>query len=192
VDGDNYEEKNRERQRYTVTANKALTSKDLLAPLFPELTIEAKSAYVDENTALVLIREGDAVFLCVDNHATRKVVSDHIASLANALLVSGGNDLYDGNVQVYERKDGEDITPPLDFRHPEIDEPKDQNPADLACGELVQAGAPQILAVNLAIASMMLNAFSNWLRDGSVPYREQYFDLKTGNVRAVPHTRPAP
>ena len=184
IDGKAYKERNRERQKFSALANKAETTKEWLEPMFTELSIEAKPSFVDSNNILALIREGDVVFLGCDNHATRNLVSGHVASLDNALLISGGNELYDGNVQIYERRDGKDITPSLTLQHPEIENPSDRNPAELSCEELAKAGDLQLLAVNLTIATLMLNAFIAWLNDFS-PYYEMYFDLRTGNMRPV-------
>ncbi len=185
IDGDTYEEKNRERQRCNVLVNKADATREALGPLFPELRLEAKPRFVDKENIFLFIRKGDAVFLAVDNHATRNLVSSHVGTLTDVLLISGGNETYDGNIQVYERRNGKDVSPPLSFLHPEIESPKDKNPADLACGELVAQGNVQLLTTNLTIASLMLNAYVRWLERGELPYTEMYFDLLTGNVRPV-------
>lgn len=185
IDGKAYKERNRERQRFSVLANKADVQRDLLIPLFPELNIESKASFVDENNILVFIKENDVVFLGCDNHATRKLVSCHASTLNNVMIISGGNELYDGNVQIYLRTDGKDATPPFTFQHPEIETPADRNPAQLSCEELAKAGEPQLLTVNLMVAVLMLNIFMLWLLKGSVPYHEIYFDINTGNVRPV-------
>jgi molybdopterin/thiamine biosynthesis adenylyltransferase len=185
IDGKAYKERNRERQRFSALANKAEVTIDWLKPLFPELDIESKPYFIDSNNILALIRDGDIVFLGCDNHATRNLISIHVGSLDNALLISGGNELHDGNVQIYERHGGKDVTPSLIFQHPEIENPDDQNPAKLSCEELTKAGEPQILTVNLTMATLMLNSFTLWLMNGSIPYREIYFDLRTGNIRPV-------
>lgn len=184
IDGKAYKEHNRERQKFSALANKAETTKEWLEPMFTELNIESKPVFVNSDNILALIREGDVIFLGCDNHATRNLVSGHVASLDNALLISGGNELYDGNVQIYERSGGKDITPSLTFQHPEIESPIDRNPAELSCEELAKAGEPQLLVVNLTVATLMLNAFITWL-NGFGSYYEIYFDLRTGNVRPV-------
>lgn len=185
VDGDSYEPQNRQRQRFDTTNNKAEGTKVLLEKLFRELTFEAKPHFVTPDNIFVLIRDGDVVFLAVDNHATRKAVSEHVSTLKNVLLISGGNELFDGNVQIYQRKEGKDAKPPLTWRHPEIENPKDRNPGDLNCGEILEAGGTQILATNLMVASLMLNIFTLWIEEEPIPYHEIYFDIKTGNVRPV-------
>ena len=71
-----------------------------------------------------LIGEGEVVFLMVDNHASRHLVSRHASTLADLSLISGGNDYEDGNVQVYIRQGGLDLTPSLARYHPEIAAPR--------------------------------------------------------------------
>jgi len=93
--------------------------------------------------------------------------------------------LYDGNVQVYQKKDGKELFPPFTWRHPEIEHPKDKNPAEKSCEELAQAGEPQLLSVNDTIASLMLGAFTQWFLKLPRRYHEVYFDIRTGNVRPV-------
>ncbi|TSC82262.1 MAG: hypothetical protein G01um101419_616 [Parcubacteria group bacterium Gr01-1014_19] len=185
VDGDQYEEKNRERQIFRQTANKAQETAERLKDFFPNLEIDFKPSYVTAENAFLFIKEGDTVFLGVDNHATRKVVSDRVATLDDALLISGGNDLRDGNVQVYRREGGKNITPALTFAHPEIEFPKDKNPADLHCGEMVEAGVTQVLAANLAAASLMVSVYTIWLQEGKTPHHEIYFDILTGKSRSA-------
>ncbi len=185
LDGDAYESRNRERQRYVANGNKAEATKIWLKESFPELEIEARGRYIDADSAYLFIKEGDTVFLGVDNHATRKVVSVRMGELSNGLLISGGNDKYDGNVQIYERRNGEDHTPPLTYQHPEIENPPDKNPAELGCDKLVARGEPQIVSVNNFAAGLMLSSYVIWLESGELPYREAYFDIKTGRVRPV-------
>lgn len=185
IDGDSYKKENRTRQRFEFSSNKAQATKDKLTVLFPELKIEAKPLFITDDNIYIFIREGDVVLLAVDNHATRKLVSNHVGTLENVLLISGGNDLHDGNIQVYERKNGEDIHTPLTKFHPEIETPQDKNPSELTCEEVAQTGSPQLLTVNFMIAGLLLNAFTLWIQDGKIPYNEQYFDLRTGNIRSV-------
>jgi hypothetical protein len=129
----------------------------------------------------------------VDNHVTRKLVNDHCAKLKNICLISGGNDgvgkdssgavrrgTY-GNVQIYVRRGGRDLTPSLSEYHPEIANPKDKHPADLNCTELV-VSKPQILFANLAVASAMLNTLLLYL-SGKTHYGELSFDIAEGLSR---------
>lgn len=186
IDGDAYNDNNRRRQRFLNIGNKAIVSVQELKDGFPELSIEAKPHFVDEDNIFLMIREGDAVLLCVDNHATRKLVSDHVCQLQNVFMVSGGNTEFDGNIQIYTRCNGVELTPPLTWLHPEIENPADHNPAEVGCDERTASGQTQLLRVNATIAAFMLNAFGHWLETGKPPvYYEQYFDARTGNARAV-------
>ena len=124
----------------------------------------------------------------VDNHASRHLADEHAATLRDLTLISGGNDFEDGNLQVYLRRDGRDLTPRLSRYHPEIARPQDRHPAELSCEELMAAGAPQLLFTNLMVASLMLNAFYA-LRLDLPGYCEVYLDIRQNLSRPV--SRPA-
>jgi molybdopterin/thiamine biosynthesis adenylyltransferase len=184
IDGDNYELRNRERQAFTELGNKADVTARRFRDEFPALTIIAHPVYVTEENIVSLIRDGDIVFMGVDNHATRKTLSDRAGELDNILLISGGNELTHGNVQVHLRVDGEDLTLPIaNEYHPEIQQPGDRNPAELDCDEnLTQL--PQLLPMNLTIAACMLNAFYG-VTVHDRRYEEVYVDILTNDFRPV-------
>ncbi|MBI4796495.1 MAG: ThiF family adenylyltransferase, partial [Deltaproteobacteria bacterium] len=165
IDGDRFERVNASRQAFGRLGNKAEVKAQELAQEFENLSLRAAPEFVTLENVSRLIREGDVIFLMVDNHASRKLVSDHAATLPEVTLISGGNDFVDGNVQVYLRREGRDLTPSLSRYHPEIAQPQDRNPAELSCEELMAAGAPQLLFTNLMVASMMLNVFYAFTRD---------------------------
>lgn len=184
IDGDRFEEKNRERQCFDRLGNKAEVTAERLQQQHSRVPLRARPEYVTGSNVVRLVREGDVVFLCVDNHATRKLVSDRCEELDNVVLISGSNELTDGSVQVYVRRDGQDVTLPLasDF-HPEVQYPKDANPAELGCEEQLES-EPQLLFTNNWVAAIMLSSFYTW-RQGGLKYDELYCDLLTGNCRAV-------
>ena len=139
----------------------------------------------------------------MDNHATRKLVSDFCATRrSNICLISGGNDgvgedasgrrlrgTY-GNCQVYIRRDGQDVSPALTRYHPEIAQPADHLPTDQSCTELV-ASVPQILFANLTAAAAILNSL--WLHlCGALHYGEICFDVAEGLMRPLPLMQPTP
>ena len=96
VDGDGYEEKNRSRMRYQNDGNKALSKAAELSQLAEHdnsaLTIVPTPAFVTPSNVRLIVEEHDIVFLCVDNHSTRRTVSRRCRKLDNVLLISGGND----------------------------------------------------------------------------------------------------
>jgi len=187
IDGDRFERANAARQTFSRLGNKAEVKAQELAQEFEALSVRAVPEYVTEANIARLIRDREVVFLMVDNHASRKLVSDYAATLADITLISGGNDYEDGNIQVYLRRDGRDLTPSLTRYHPEIAHPQDQNPAVMSCEDLMAAGAPQLLFTNLMVAALMLSAFYTSLQ-GRLEYGEVYFDILKNLSRPV--TRP--
>jgi len=184
IDGDRFEPANAARQAFHHLGNKAEVKARELAPEFESLSFRAVPEYVTEANIARLIGAGETVFLMVDNHATRNLVSRRAAVLQDLILISGGNDYEDGNVQIYLRQAGQDLTPALTRYHPEIAQPLDQNPAELSCEELLAAGAPQLLFTNLTVAALMLNAFYA-LRTGRLKYSEVYLDILENKTRPV-------
>jgi hypothetical protein len=204
IDGDSFELANASRMFFGAIGNKAAVVRDELLPRFRDsrLAITAIEEYVTPENIRRLIRCGDVVILAVDNHATRKLVNDHCASLDDICLISGGNDGVEttpdgqirkgtfGNVQIYLRRGGCDHSPSLTRYHPEIAEPADKSPADASCTELA-ASVPQIMFANLTVATAMLNSFWLYCSD-ALHYPELVFDIAAGVMRPVelPMIRP--
>jgi|CXWL01.1.fsa_nt_gi molybdopterin/thiamine biosynthesis adenylyltransferase len=189
LDGDQYELKNADRQTFSRIGNKAEVSVEQMRNMFPRLNIEAKPTYLTDDNACVYIGEGDIVLACVDNHATRLLLSSHCATLSDAVLISGGNDYSIGSVHTYIREKGKDKTPPLTFLHPEIASPRDKSPDQMSCEELASAGVPQLIFANLSAAACMLSTF--WLvrKQKDLPYTEVFFNLESGASRSVDRRR---
>lgn len=189
-DGDRFEERNRERQRFSQCENKAQHTVELLKKDFPKLHIKAKEEYITDDNVITSIRNDDVVFLCVDNHATRKLVSDRCEELDDITLISGGNDYTDGNVILYMRKNGKDITKPPTQLHPKIAEPQDKNPGELndqermGCQQEAQTN-PQLLFANLAIASAMCNCYYAY-EQNKADFEQVYVDILTQRMRPSP------
>jgi len=158
------------------------------------LALEAVPEFVNEESVERLLVEDDIVLLCVDNHATRRLVAQRVSRLGNALLISGGNDGVGpdshgvlhagtwGNVQIHVRQAGRDATPSLERFHPEIANPADQLPSP-SCLQL-STSTPQILFTNLATASAILNALLLAL-SGELHYAELAFDIRAGRMRPL-------
>jgi hypothetical protein len=168
VDGDDFEPHNADRQSFTSLGNKAQVKASEMANLLAEscLTVVPVPEYIRPENIGNIIKTGDYVFLCVDNHPTRRLVSEHWETLSDVTLLSGGNEGVSppdkrgtyGNVQVAIRNSGKNVTVPITKYHPEIVQTKEKLPHELSCGQLA-ASTPQILFTNLAVASAMLNAF---------------------------------
>lgn len=181
VDGDRYTRENLSRQNISEMdeyRNKAEAQAVNLMRLFNTLTMVPISQFVTEKNVSEIVTEKSIVFLAVDNHATRKLVSDQVKRLQDVVLISGGNEMTDGNVQVYLKKNSRARTPPIEKFHPEIEHPEDRNPAGLSCEELAgMAGSEQVIFTNLMAACLMLNAFYTIVTEKPLRYSEVYFDI---------------
>lgn len=167
IDGDKFEERNRERQAFVEVGPKASMTAEKYRDEFPRLMFFDHPVYIADHNVIQLIRENDIVFLCVDNHKTRKLISERAEELKNVTVISGGNDLTDGNVLVHIRRDNKNVTPPLASSfHPEIANPQDKHPGEIeeaqGCG-VVAVSEPQLLFTNNLIAANMLAFLHNIL-----------------------------
>lgn len=183
VDGDEYEAKNFERQEFTRLGNKADIKAAELEVKFDRLGFDAFEEYITEENVSEVVPEGAIVFMCVDNHKTRMIVSNYCKSLNNVTLISGGNELTDGNTQLYVRRDGKDLTPDLCRYHPEIATPDDKLPTEMSCEEL-SVSEPQLYFTNLGVATLMCWMFYNAIVKQSYERSEVYFDILTMNSNA--------
>jgi hypothetical protein len=171
--------------------------RDALRPVLgtSRVALVAVEEYVGPHNLPRLVGNGDVVLLCVDSHATRRMLDEHCGTLADVTLISGGNDGVEpelglrgtwGNVQVRLRRGGRDSSPTLTAFHPEIAAARERPPGDgtgAHCTEQI-ASVPQLLFANLAVASGMLNAL--WaLCCGALRYSEVGFDILEGRMRPV-------
>ena len=177
IDGDEYEWKNLDRQEFNKYGNKAQVKADELKDKFTNIKFNYYPCFVDDETISKFINDGELVFVAVDNHKTRKLISDHAQKLNDVTIISGGNELEDGNVQLYIRKEGQDVTPSLTDYHPEIKNPIDKLPSEMSCEEL-QNSEPQLYFTNLGVATFMAFTFYNVLK-GNNKFSEVYFDMNT-------------
>lgn len=196
IDGDSYEEGNRSRQLFSRVGNKAEVAVDDLTPKFEKVYFSHRAKYLTPKNVIAWINEGDIVLSCVDNHATRKLLSDHCCNLRNVTLISGGNGFTDGNVQIHIRKNGIDQRLPVANAkyHPEIVTPTDNNPgivvSEVRDGcQVLAPSAPQLVVTNFAIASTMLNCFYGFVH-GTIDYDEVFADVVMNKVRPVNRTNP--
>ena len=187
IDGDTFEPKNRDRQDFLIAGGKkSIVKATEFQEKYTELNYSAFDDYVDRNNVASLIKSGDIVFICVDNHKTRKIISDHTKTLNDIVVISGGNEYTDGNVQIFIRKEGKSLTPSLSDYHPEIENPRDRTPGEMSCEELAQS-EPQLFFTNLGVATFMCFAFYNTVVKNNPNYSEVYFDVLS--MSADPKTR---
>jgi molybdopterin/thiamine biosynthesis adenylyltransferase len=187
VDGDDYEFKNMERQEFLSFGNKAAVKKRELKQRFQNIIFKDYPYFVDENSITEIIKENSIVFVGVDNHKTRRLVSEYAKKLNNIIIISGGNELTDGNVQIFIRQGGMNVTPSLTDYHPEIENAKDKSPDEMSCEELSKA-APQLYFTNFMVAGHMCSAFFNITEKNNYKISEVYFDLLTMNSNSKTRT----
>lgn len=199
IDGDTYDSLNRPRQNFENMGNKArikmLELKNEYDKYVPagynlqNFKFDYIDDYVSEDNIETTILDGDVIFLCVDNHKTRSFVSKHCRTLDNVILISGGNDITVGNVQIYKKSEGKEITSDLCAYHPEIDFPRDKAPYEKSCEEL-QESEPQLIFTNIMVAILMCCAYYNLLV-GNINIDNQmgeaYFDIT--KLQCVSHIR---
>lgn len=210
IDGDTFEFGNAARALFSCFGNKAEVARADLLEHFADspLTLVAVDQYLSsENIGHLLPAGGhEFVILCVDNHGTRKLVSDYVAGrkgwpgVDDICVISAGNDpvardargrmlqgTY-GNCQVFLRRRGRSVTPSLTDLHAEIEAADDRLPGDAGCAEMLDS-APQLLFANLMSASAICNTF--WLcLCQRLHYSELIFDVALG--RMEPTSVPGP
>lgn len=191
VDGDRFEDRNAERQSFDRPGNKAEVVATMLSRRYPAIRVEAVTEYLTPENAAWVFPEGEVVLAAVDNHKTRKLVSDEAATRQDATVIAGGNDADGyGTVLVYARRDGRDVTPPLTQDFPEIAAPTERAPWEMSCEELAAAGSPQVLFANLTAAVAIANAYWRLVTDPTFPggggvvpsYSEVHFDIRSNRM----------
>jgi molybdopterin/thiamine biosynthesis adenylyltransferase len=200
IDGDSFELKNRERMGFAEMGLKAYVREAEMANLLGDrVSFQGVPLYItpDNIEELMPLDEPAIIFLCVDNHGTRRLVAEYCQRRTTGLtlLISGGNTSVEedadrgtrGNVLIHHREDDRDLTNPILTHHPEIadaDEDEVPNNEDPDCVTLaMEAGTTQIGLTNLAVASAMLNALYAWYT-GELDYEEVFVDVVRNTVVA--------
>jgi hypothetical protein len=139
------------------------------------------------------IETDSTILIAADNWRVRQYIEAHVSTLRDATVINGGNELYDGSVQLWLRRKGRNVTPPMSQGHPEILE-LDEDMTELSCQQIAELpSGGQTMLANLASALAMLNALRiSWDYDAAprktkLDWNEAYFDLSTFSMR--PATR---
>lgn len=167
VDGDEVEEKNIARQgfvRSDIGKKKAQVYVDRMVRRYPELKVRSVGEFLTPKNVGEIIPENSIVMSCVDNNKTRLDISKYAQSLNTIAVITGGNELVDGNVYTYVREGGVSGVIPHEDLHTEVASPKDKNPGEMSCEErLAQKGGEQTLVTNAAVAMFMAAMFHDVL-----------------------------
>jgi hypothetical protein len=182
VDGDSYEIRNRQRQDFSQIGQKAEIKERDLREKYGLLTYQSVNEYITENNINGIIKENDIVFICVDNHKSRKIINNHCKTLNNISVFSGGNGFHLANSQRYIRKNGVDIRPNLTKFHPEIENSGNDHPNDLGCQALAQA-EPQLVFANFGAAfSMAISFYSEVILGKDTGISDSFVDVINGQM----------
>jgi len=189
VDGDSYEDKNIRRQHVAKNLeNKAIAQTEFYRNLFPNLTLMFIDKYINTDNINKIVTENDVVLLCVDNNKTRKLFEDHVDSLQNITIISGGNELYDGNIMITHKVNGELLSPKFSEMHEELSDPKDKSPDEMSCEELEES-APQIGIVNATVGDLMRRTLYAMVSGRGITYDEIFVNCQTGMEKAIPNRK---
>lgn len=140
------------------------------------------------------LTNGDIIIIAADNFPVRARIEKHAKTLRDVTVLNGGNEMHDGSLQIYVRRKGKDITPPLSQGHAEILTDDKRDPATLSCEQIAQIpGGEQTIIANVQSATLILAGLKkvhDWERDNkkAIPH-EVFFDLNTMAMRAL--DRPA-
>lgn len=182
VDGDVYEVRNRQRQDFSYIGPKAEVKEFDLSDMYGSLILRSINEYITTDNISDIIKDGDIVFICVDNHASRKIINTYCKTLQNINIFSGGNGFHKANCQIYIRKNSIDITPNLTAFHPEIEDSENDHPNNLGCQALAQA-EPQLIFANWGAAFAMSIAFYKTIILGDILGRsDTYIDIINGQM----------
>jgi hypothetical protein len=196
IDGDSFEERNRARVAFQGGGNKAVSkAQELTTTCHSGVAIVPVPKFVTPYNVHRLLGERDVVLSAVDNHSTRRCLSNRCRRLRDIVLISAGNDGIEhgregtfGNVMIYERVSGRDVTSPLTKYHREIARPRDKRPDEMGC-MAIALSSPQLLFTNLAAAAAMLGTFYAWLT-GRVNYEEVFFDIALARMQPIRRSGP--
>jgi len=184
IDGDKYEEKNIKRQHVTAMDNKATSQVKYYRDMFKNITLMSVDSYITPDNIHKVVADGDVVLLCVDNNKTRKLFEDYFEKVDNLTVISGGNELYDGNIMITQKVKGEFTSRKFSELHPELAEPSDKSPHEMSCEEL-SVSSPQISIVNATVADLMRRTLYAMMAGRGINYDEIFVNCSSGMEKAV-------
>jgi molybdopterin/thiamine biosynthesis adenylyltransferase len=184
LDGDQVEEKNLVRQLFDSSQIKVNKATAAVTPFKHLQNVRAIPEYLGKDNISRYITDGAIVLIAVDNFPVRFRIEQHCLTLNNVIVINGGNEEDNGSCQIWIRKDGKNITPPISFLHPEISS-SGVDRAELSCQEVAELpGGEQLIITNMSSAMWMLTALMDYHRE-RIPWTELHFDLASGNTIAI-------
>lgn len=193
IDGDHFTTENFARQlfdgRYT-EENKAVAAvaQNNTASI-RHGTLFAFAEYLGDENIADLIQDHDTILIAADNYPVRSKIEHAGLRLDNVTVINGGNESYDGSCQLWLRRDGKNLTPPLSHMHDEIHRPGvDRAELDCMAAAALPGGGQTIIA-NLMSATLILNTLRrahDWINNHEDPaFHEIHFDMNTAKMRTA-------
>lgn len=188
IDGDSFSLSNKLRQDFladNVNINKAEAKALELAP-YSDIPIEFVDKYLSEDN-VDIIQNGDIVISAVDCTVTKRLINARCQELQTSLLITLGNELYDGDSQVSLRIDGENLTPSLLEYNPDIASHIGKSRSAMTCEEigLLPSGGQHVVAniqnatLGAIIVNQIITQTNNLTEPVSLDYRAVYFDTES-------------
>lgn len=187
IDGDNFDQGNTTRQLFDpgfMATNKA----EAMAQMYNRYPVMPVAKFIGKEDLQTMFDEGDTVFICADNHSIRALVQERALELQNCVVINAGNEMHDGNVQLWVRENGENKTPKLTYMHPEIVFKSEDDRAAMTCQEAAALpGGGQLILANQQAAAWMMAAIwryhtGAWREKG---WTELQYDLAEGTVHHI-------
>ena len=187
IDGDAFESKNLERQLFDpgmVASNKA----EAMAQMYNRYPIIAVPRFIGAEDLQTMMDEDDIVFIGADNHSIRALVQERALQLQNSTVINAGNEMHDGTVQIFVRRNGNNETPPITFLHPEIVFVGSEDRSAMTCQQAAALpGGGQLILANQHAASWMLAGLYrlHYTPNQPLTWTELNFDLLAGTVHHI-------
>lgn len=186
IDGDNFDSGNLERQLFDpgfVAQNKA----EAMAQMYNRYPVVAVPNFIGKAELEAIFDEGDTVFICADNHSIRALVQERALQLADSVVINAGNEMHDGNVQLWVREGGENKTPKLTYMHPEITYVGADDRSGMTCAQAAQLpGGGQLILANQQAAAWMMAALWRFHEgEWKTGWTELQYDLKAATVHHI-------
>lgn len=189
VDGDHFSRSNKLRQDFSednINVNKAEAKAAELAP-YTVIPIEFVDKYLSDDNISSIIQNGDIVVSAVDCTLTKRMIDERCQTLETCLLVTLGNELYDGDSQVSLRINDVNITPSLVEYNKDIQEAIGKSRSAMTCEEigLLPSGGQHVVAniqnatLGAIIINQILDKTDNLKSPCEIDYRAVYFDTET-------------
>lgn len=121
------------------------------------------------------------ILMCVDNDPTRVFVEEHASRLKDVTVISGGNDIEEGQAQMWVRRKGKDILPKFTEIAPEIMADKAAMPDLDHCLEN-SISEPQTALVNQAVATAMMMLYRHQLSEDPIFMNEIRVNITNGTM----------